>query len=214
MLQDIHKTKEYQNWKQNQVKNNNQILNEEELYSFYIKNKPFFWVVKEEIYIDNENRVKDNEFIVSRSDICSCVIYCKETNEIVLVKEFRSPVNNGTNYIYELPGGSSFSEKDNINIIISELQEEIGLIVGEDRLQYISSRQLMGTLAIHKCHLYKLELTMEEMNALKANTHNKTFGVKEDTELTYVEIVDLSFILQNNLLDYSNIGMIYEAISK
>lgn len=68
----------------------------------------FFWALHVEIFITKENRVKANEIVISRHDISSVLMYKKgntlSDTEVVLVREFRSPVANETGYVWELPG--------------------------------------------------------------------------------------------------------------
>lgn len=71
----------------------------------------------------------------------------------------------------------------------------------------------MGTLSIHKSHLYYVELNKEEIDYIK-QLKDKSFGIEEDSEKTYVEVYKLRDILNNNLLDWSNIGMIMEILNK
>jgi 8-oxo-dGTP pyrophosphatase MutT (NUDIX family) len=152
--------------------------------------------------------------MVARTDICSAVLYKKgnsmDETEIVLVKEFRSPANNSECFIYEIPGGSSIKPEDNIDVIHDEIKEELGLDIDKNKLEYINSRQLAGTLSSHKSHLYKLELTEEEITKLKND--KSVHGVEEDTERTYIKVVTLKEILEKDLLDWTNIGMIMQVI--
>lgn len=172
--------------------------------------KVFFWVLAVHIWIKEEDRIKENEFVVARTDICSAVLYKPAENlmdtEIVTVKEFRSPASNSKAFIYEVPGGSSINPEDNIDVIHDEIKEELGLDIDKNKLEYVNSRQLAGTLSSHKSHLYKLELNEEEMNILKND--KSTHGVAEDTEMTYIEVMTLGEILESDVLDWTNIGMI------
>lgn len=223
----IYNTKEFQGWYDNQKRIGNRLESAKVNYVFIMPKmkKVFLWILHVNVYIAAEDRVKSNEFILSRTDICSAVLFKKPkvdnlytkydllNTQIVIVREFRSPVNNGTNYIYELPGGSSMKEEDNIDVIHDELLEECNLNIPKDRIKYYKSRQLMGTLSIHKSHLYYVELNKEEIDYIK-QLKNKSFGIEEDSEKTYVEVYKLRDILNNNLLDWSNIGMIMEILNK
>ena len=42
----------------------------------------------------------------------------------------------------------------------------------------------------------------------------QAFGIIEDTEQTYVEVYKVRDLINNNLLDWSNIGMIMEILNK
>lgn len=170
------------------------------------------WV---KVWIESEQRYKENEFIISRKDISTIVPYYKDENNkihIILVREFRSSVNNNKGFIYELPGGSS--TQDSINPLVNaqqELNEEIGLFIKDiNRFQYIGERQLTSTILTHKAQNFSISLTKEEFETLSSYHKDKTpFGLITDSELTYVEIAELSE-LKNIPLDYSMLGIIFE----
>jgi ADP-ribose pyrophosphatase YjhB (NUDIX family) len=137
------------------------------------------------------------------------------TTKIVLIKEFRSPVNNPEGFVYELPGGSAI--KPGINPQVNaqhELEEEIGLMVEDlNRFSPVGDRQLMATVSSHKAQVYKIELTEAEITSLeKQEANNATYGVEEDSEKTYVKIISLDNIFSYHL-DYSMLGMIFEALN-
>lgn len=86
--------------------------------------------VLEGIYLNNE---KDK---VDAVIICA---YHKEKNKLVIIKEFRVPINK---YIYELPAGLVDSDDDNFEkTVIRELKEETGLDVVEIKKD-LSSNQV------------------------------------------------------------------------
>lgn len=86
--------------------------------------------VLEGIYLNNE-RDKVGAVI-----ICA---YHKEKNKLVIIKEFRVPINK---YIYELPAGLVDSDDDNFEkTVIRELKEETGLDVVEIKKD-LSSNQV------------------------------------------------------------------------
>lgn len=180
--------------------------------------KVFLWILHVKIFIKDENRYKENEFVISRTDISSVVIYRKDNNDIlnsdiVLVEEFRSPGSTYDGYVHELPGGSSFVEKNNIDVISDEVFEEVGVRFDNSRFKFEESRQIMGTLCSHKCHLYSIELTDNEFELIKNESKN-THGVKEDSELIYIEIKKIKEIINDNLVDWSNLGQILKVICK
>lgn len=95
----------------------------------------------------------------------------------------------------------------------SEVHEETGLIIPADRFRPIGSRQIAGTLSVHKAHTYAAELTEQEMAQAKLiASKGEALGVEEDTERTYVEVTSLKEALQNDLLDWSMVGMIAQAV--
>ncbi len=218
----IWHTDQFQSWYQSHKALGNVIHDAKVLSSTRFASNGFvfsftLWV---DIYVKAEDRHKTNEFVFARKDISCILAYYKSEmlwdmnsdpvrhTYIALVKEFRTPVNNGSGYVHELPGGSSV--KQNIDPLVNaqhELEEEIGLRVEDiSRFKYVSTKQLYSTLCSHKAHLYAIELNTEEYLQI-CNSKDKTFGVAADTEITYVEMVDLDDILTYDV-DFSMLGMI------
>lgn len=179
----------------------------------------FFVSLWAKVYITDENRYKENEIVFMRSDISSCVLFRKDesnimNSDIVLVKEFRTPVSNYSGKVWELAGGSSFKEDtDPKEIMVSELHEETGLEISPDRLEYFQTRQLQATSLSHKSYLYYCKITEEEVDKIK-ELKGKVFGNEEDTERTFVEVVKLESILNTELVDWANLGQIFAILSK
>lgn len=216
---NIWKTESFQNWYQAQKSAGNELRSIRNDYNFVVGkgNLPFCWLCKTEVWIKDEDRVKSNEFVFSRSDLSSVVMYHlgKDLDHtyIVLVKEFRVPCDNEDCMVYEIPGGSSKKSKPPLEVATSEIEEETGIVISSDRLVPIASRQAMATLSAHKVHAYSVELTDEEFDEI-LKLENSVHGVVEDTERTYLVIKSVSEILENNLLDWSNIGMILSELIK
>lgn len=209
--QFIWENKEFQKWYLQQKEVGNKLLSLKCLYSFVMPKakKLFLWICYAKIYIAAENRIKENEFVISRTDMVATVIHYKDN--VVLIKEFRTPCCNNECYVYELPGGSSVTldnlETDNIYVARNEIIEETGLTIPYERFKLINTRQSMATLSAHHITAYEVELTKEEFNIIKKN-ENKTYGVSEDSELTYIIIKPLKEIIDNSLVDWTNLGII------
>lgn len=174
----------------------------------------FAYVLAVKIWVASERRVKSNEFVFSRKDSVNVCMYYKDTDDtkIVLVKEFRSTVNNMEGKVYELPGGSSFNPEQNImKVLKDELQEEVGFTVtDETRLVHVDTRQVAATFATHQVHLYKIELTQSEYEAIAAK-QGQQFGNVDDSEILTIEVVSHKELF-NKLVDFSVLGMIYSSI--
>ncbi len=215
----IWKSDEFQNWYISQIKVGNELKYAKVNYSFFMPRdkKLFLWVLHVHVYIKDEDRIKKNEFILSRTNTYNVVLYKKgrtiDDTQVVLVREFRSPSNNDECFVYEIPGGSSTINDKGINVIKDEVYEELGVKIQKDRFNFIESRQDSATLCIHKAHLYSVELSDDEFNEIKEES-KFTHGVKEDSELTYIVITTLKEILSKKLLDWQNIGKIFRVLYK
>lgn len=204
----------FQAWYSAQVNAGNKLNRARVLWTFRVGPKQdivFSWVVQVEVYIASEGRVKSNEFVSSRADISVCVLY--RENQIVLVREFRSPVRNEAGYVYELAGGSSTNpEEDPLDVVIGEVKEETGLELDSTRFVSHGSRQLVATLSAHIANLFSVVLTQAEVDQLKADAGN-LHGVLESTERTTVEVWTLKDIQDKNLVDWATLGMIFSVMS-
>ena len=86
--------------------------------------------ILEGIYLENKKHKVDAVIICA---------YHKQQNKLVIIKEFRVPINK---YIYELPAGLVDSDDDNFEeTVIRELKEETGLNVIEIKKD-LSSNQV------------------------------------------------------------------------
>ena len=178
----------------------------------------FSYTMKVNIWVAAEQRHKSNEIIVARPDISAVVALHRSADNIlrvILVREFRSPVNNEQGMVYELPAGSCRDETvgDDENAR-HELHEETGLLIADaSRFRQVGRRQLAATFSTHRAHVLAVELDDHEFDRLVAS-QGVAFGETGSTETgerTYVEISDVARIFELPV-DYSTLGMIYEAL--
>lgn len=191
------------------------------LYSFTASESKelFFWIAQPKILINKEDkRVKDNEFVVGRTDLCTTVVYTNDVDKledvsVVLVKEFRTATSG---YVYEFPSGSvENASKDYASHALREFAEETGIEFDEPEkitVEEVGNLQCVSTLSAHKNHVYKIGVSSEVMQEIIDLTKGKTFGVEEDTERTYVEVKTIKEILDNSLLDWSMFGVLAKAL--
>ncbi len=185
------------------------------------KNRIYAWAMRVDVFVASENRHKTNEVVIARPDISTVLMYRlgdqAEDHEIVLVREFRSPVQNSQCFIYELPGGSSFDPMlDHRAVASSEVREETGLSVEPGRFLMHESRQLAGTFSAHHANLFSVELSADEVRRLRGQVgvvHGIDASCPDSTgERTYVEVHKLGDILSENLVDWSTLGMIFSVL--
>lgn len=211
----------FQNWHQAQKNAGHILAGARVEWIARVISKPdiiYAFAIRPDILIPEEQRNKRNEIVIFRKDISSALLYKRAEKfvdtKIVLIKEFRSPSANGSGYIRELPGGSSHHETDAKEVAAEELYEEVGLQIAPSRLKSHGSRQLAGTVLTHKAHLFSAELTDEELAWLETQK-----GIAHGTNLdnptgerAYTEIKTLGEIMSENLVDWSNVGMIFQAL--
>lgn len=159
------------------------------------------------IWVAKEQREKSNEWLFMRTGITYVVPYHinKENGyrEYVLVREFRSPANNGRGVVYELPGGSS--PKSGVPIFqtaMDELREETGLDISDmSRFKYLGARQSLSTYLGTHIHALSVELNDEEWAAVVARANSgKVLGADEGERIT-LHIVKATEVL-NPISEY------------
>lgn len=172
------------------------------------------------IWVDREQREKSNEWIFSRTATSYVIPYYenKETGqrEYVLVREFRSPANNESGYVYELPGGSAPDENLNpLENAKQELLEETGIDVEDlSRFKVIGNRQTFSTFSTNRIFATKIELTEEEYLEAKKRAEDKVQLGADDGERINLFIVKGTDLLNTDSeypVDWSTLGMIYSA---
>jgi len=214
----VWKTDSFQLWYKSHKNVGNRLDDARLLWSFIPKgsNKVFSFVLWVKVWIEKEQRYKENEWIFSRRDISTVVLYEEKSHDpyIILVKEFRSPVRNEDGFVYENPGGSSVKGEDALVIAAHEVEEETSLKIDPSRIKYYGSKQVAGTLSTHHSCLFGCALSEEEIKeAIKIANSGKSFGIESDSEKTYLHVCKLSQI--NNLgVDWSTIGMIYTVVKE
>lgn len=219
----IWRTNQFQSWYKAQ-KNAGNRLDDAELLFFkqnrYRKGKPrkvFMFALWVKVWILTESRHKENELIISRPDISAICAYKKneklEDTDIILVREFRSPVSNKDCFVQELPSGSSFyGKQDELLVASEELKEETDLSIPAERFKYIGSKQLCATVSTHKAHLYAVAITEKELEkAIASDKLGEAHGILEDSERTYVTVRKLKDLAASGI-DWSMLGMLHTAI--
>jgi 8-oxo-dGTP pyrophosphatase MutT (NUDIX family) len=200
----------FQEWLVSQKAVGNRLDSARVLWTFRVGQqleKVFAWCLHANVWIESEQRAKTNEFVLGRSNVASCVLY--HGDQVVLVREFRSPVRNESGFVYELAGGSSHNSSESPQSVIAhEIEEETGLKIDPSRLIQRKTRQQQATFSAQVASLFSAELTPEEIEQLKADAGN-VHGVLEDTERTYVEVWNLKNIQEKQLVPEHHLPEIY-----
>lgn len=213
----VWNTDSFQRWHKTQTGVGNKLLSAKLEWTFNVgkdRPTPLFWAVHASIYIKSEDRVKNNEVVISRPDTSVMMLYRPgrtiDETVIVLVREFRAPASTPDGLVHELPGGSG-EETDKLGQAIKETEDEIGLTIERRRVRKYDDRQLAATVSAHQAHLYAVEISDDELSQLQA-LKSAPHGVASDTELTWTEVATLREIRQQRLVDWSTIGMISQVV--
>lgn len=213
----VWKLESFQNWYNIQKEAGNVLEDARLLFNFRpaYKDWVFLWILQVNIYVSEEDRYKTTDFVMARPDISSVLMYRKssrwENSQIILVKEYRPTASTPDGFVHELPSGSSHKSEDTTEIAVKEVHEETGFYLSSERLQTHESRQMVATLSAHKSHLFSVELTDEEVEWFKSQK-DIAHGIEKDSEKTFVEVRAIQEILDNNLVDWSTLGMIFSML--
>lgn len=218
----IWRLRAFQSWYQAQKNAGNRLDGAKIEWISRVRNKPeaiFAFAIRPNVFIVSENRNKINDPVVFRLDISTVLLYKRETDvmnsKIILIKEFRTAASTQDGFIWELPGGSSPFITDPLEVAKEEVHEEVGLQIEKDRLNYGGSRQLAGTLSTHQAHFYFSEISEDELAYLykqKGIPHGTDYPDNPTGERAYTEVCTVKEIIDRNLLDWSNIGMILSVL--
>lgn len=214
----------FQSWLRSQKAAGNRLDGCDLLWSFRVgprRGFTFAWIAHVNVFVGSENRNKTNEFAFGRTDVAGVVMYKRHPTEagydlmqtqVVIVKEFRSPARTPDGFIWELTCGSSKNtEEATLQVAVHEVEEEAGVVLDPARLQKVAVRQLAGTLSVHQATVYAVELTQEEIDAVKRDI-GTVRGVEGDSERTYAHVFTVAELLSRPLTDWSTIGMVMSAL--
>ena len=217
----VWRTKQFQAWHDELVHAGNRLDGAKLLWSFRVGPTKLFlfsYALHVKVWVEAEQRHKENEYVFSRTDISAIVPYYlgNAEPEILLVKEYRAPGRTKDGFVHELPGGSSFKiNRVPTEVASEEMKEETGLDIRAARFQLINTRQVGATVSSHRAYVFGVELTGEEwLKACAMDRDGISHGVLEDTEITYVEVRKINEILSERLVDWSNVGMIMETLHR
>lgn len=232
-------TPAFQAWHRSQQEAGNRIDDARVLWAFRIPGhqEVSSWILWAKVWVDSENRHKENEWVLSRTDVACAVLYYLPPSpdarvrmaeithpvwpsprildvEVVLVREFRTPARTSDGYIRELPGGTIDPGESPAAAAARETLEETGLPIDAGRFRILGDRQAVGTLSAHHISLVGVELSSAEMESAKRQAAEGPRGVAEDSERTYVEVRTVRELLEGVAdVDWATIGLVLRAIT-
>jgi len=130
----------------------------------------------------------------NRGDAVAILLYDKEKNSVILVKQFRYPayVNNGRGWLLEVVAGMIDSGRDAISVAHSELLEEAGYEV--DDLKFVYQFYVSPGGSSEKIHLYA------------GYCHRKVnFGGGKESENEDIQVVELPLSKALKMVDTGEI---------
>lgn len=217
----IFTTPMFQSWYKNLLEVGNRLDSAQVMWTFGLNGRIFSYVLKVDIWVASEGRHKANEWIFARTDVACVVLYHQWSHmdffdtEVVLVREFRSPARTPDGFIHEVPGGGCEAADDTAKErAAKEVYEETGLALDLSRLQFIGSRQSVGTISTHQVHVYGYRLLDTEMAQVrKVAASGEAHGEDGGEEQTYVEWNTLRGLMQEEMVDWATLGLIFRAVT-
>lgn len=215
----IWNTPHFQSWYANLKAAGNVLYDAEVVFNAKVgAGVVFSYILAARIWVTAENRFKSNEMVFARRDLSVVMAYHEDsaanTVKIVLVREFRSTVNNPAGYVYELPGGSAADNTPLPEVAQSELREETGLVIADaSRFRYVGQRQLAASSAAHRAQVYAVHLTADEIAQLELTAASgRALGAAMDSERTFVHVVRVQDLMALPV-DYSTLGIVFEGMA-
>ncbi|MBI4449485.1 NUDIX domain-containing protein [Candidatus Uhrbacteria bacterium] len=174
------------------------------------------WALGVTIHVAAEDRNK-REVVNGRPPTVHAVLYrrgrTKTNTVVVLARESRPAAATRDGYEWGLPGGTVDSGTfDDLEREASrEIAEEIGLRIAPKRLRRVGIRQAMSTLSAHHGGCVAAELTAKELAWIRSQ-QGIAHGLEEHTERTFPEVRTVDEILDEELVDWTALGMIVAAL--
>ncbi|WP_205327040.1 nucleoside 2-deoxyribosyltransferase domain-containing protein [Glycomyces sp. YM15] len=210
-------TDSFQAWHRAQRAAGNRLVSAHVEWTFRVgpaRDTVFYWAAHVAVHVAAEDRVKDNEVVLSRPDTAQVALYCPgrdlDDTVVVLVREFRSPAATPDGFVHELPGGGS--TQDPTGWAVDEVREETGLVLDADRLRPLGARQVAATVTTHRAHLFAAEITGAELEWLRAR-QDIPGGDGLGSEQTWIELATYAEIRDQRLVDWATFGMITQALA-
>lgn len=185
---------------------------------------PLLWALRPRVFVMGERRHKSGEVVIGRTDISASVLYYPSQSGdpldtlVALVREYRSAVRNRLGFGLMLPGGSAAmaSERsaDPRTTAQREVAEETGLQIEPAQFVPIDAgdRQVAASLASYHCHLFRVRLRDDQLQALQATAAGGKPNGANIGERCFVTVRTVRELLASPDLDWSQLGMVLHAL--
>lgn len=171
-------------------------MEEFKLRSHNILYKGFVGVDEYNFEIPSQN-LTARRIVVKRPDAVAILLINKDTEKVVLIKQFRAPVftkEGGDGYVYEIPAGVMEKDENPEGTIIRETLEETGYRLEKPEF-LITFYPTVGILD-ERIHLYY---------GIVTNNDKIEDGGGLDTEKEFIDIIELPFSEALSLLETGEI---------
>jgi 8-oxo-dGTP pyrophosphatase MutT (NUDIX family) len=215
----VWRTGSFQTWYAAQRAAGNTLLGARVEWVFRVGDRRdvLYWALHADVHVAAEGRRKSNEVVVGRPDVAAVVLYRPGRDwldtEVVLVREYRAPGVSADGFVWELPGGAISGGRDPAAAAAAEVAEEVGLPLPQEALRGHGARQVVGTLSVHRAHVFSTELTAEQAAELRAREAAGTaYGLAAETERTYVRVRTVRQVFAETPADWATLGIILSVL--
>lgn len=165
-----------------------------------------YYTLKRIFFPDGANRE-----ILFTSDSVACLVYLVDTHQVVLVQQFRASTQSPehpTGMITELVAGRIDRQASPEQILLTELQEEIGAQVQPSQITWLNNGRPMtlsaGALS-ERCHM---ALVCIESSMIEADC-GQTFGNAHEHERIQRQVIGIDQFLTMDCSDIRVLAMQY-----
>jgi 8-oxo-dGTP pyrophosphatase MutT (NUDIX family) len=219
---NIFTTPMFQSWYDALRRIGNRLDKAKVLWTFRLNGQVFSYVLWVDIWIASEGRHKANEWVFSRTDVVCVVLHWVPEGgalldtKIVLVREFRSPAHTPDGFIHELPGGGAEgADNSAMERACKEVYEETGIVMDQERMLFVGSRQAVGTISTHMVHVYGYKMTDVEIEqARRIEESGEAHGEDgpDGEEQAYVEVKSIKELMREEYVDWTTLGLVFRSI--
>jgi len=171
-------------------------MEEFKLLSHKILYKGFVGIDEYDFEIPSQN-LTARRIVIKRPDAVAILLINKDTEKVVLIKQFRAPVfakEGGKGYVYEIPAGVIETNEDPEGTIIRETLEETGYRL--EKPEFLLTFYPTVGILDERIHLYY---------GIVTNKDKIEDGGGLETEKEFIDIIELPFSEALSLLETGKI---------
>jgi nudix-type nucleoside diphosphatase (YffH/AdpP family) len=174
-----------------------------------------YTIVNEKVVFDNHYKILEatvthdtfsgetttaKRFAFHRGDSVAILLYEKETDAVLLTKQFRYPTTqHKQGWMYEIPAGSMEKNECPLSCVIRETKEEIGYNIYQPKQIFCFYTSPGG--ATEKCYLFYAEVSSKD----KTSKGGGLASEKEDIKLVKLSSTEIKSWLSEKIIDAKTI---------
>lgn len=146
------------------------------------------------------DKITANRFAFHRGDSVAILVYEKDTNSVLLTKQFRYPTTqHNQGWMYEIPAGSMEKDECPLACVVRETKEEVGYSVFQP--EQIFSFYVSPGGATERCYLFYAEVSSKD----KTSKGGGVASEKEDIKTLKLPISEIESWLSEKIIDAKTI---------